>query len=169
MNFENKAKLVIQKIQVQAPVRHDQALLINDVDYTSFKLFAISLIWRAGIAKQDAFKKVQLEKHAERMRQMLLTCDPGDAQLYPCILFMLPKDAPPTFSPPEALRQKICGYDAYRAIIGGLTWVFVLSDNGGGFPDNQELFISRTNRVPVFMDNGAGKSFLDERWSQVGR
>lgn len=165
--FENSAKKVVQKIQNQPAVRDDQALLIYDTDYTSFKLFAISLIWRAAVAQHNAFKKVLLGDHAERMRQMLLSCEPGDPHLYPCILFKLPIDAPPTFSPPESLRKKICGYRAYRSIIGGLTWVFVLSVDGDGFPPNQSLFIGRENALPVFMDSVGGKKFLEQRWSQV--
>jgi len=57
---------------------------ICNVDYTKFKLFCLSLVWRASIAHGDFFKDVNLgKKHEEIIRQMILNNDAKGVNDYP--------------------------------------------------------------------------------------
>jgi len=49
----------------------------TNLDYTKLKLFFLSILWRAHIAKQPFFSEVDLGRYAEKIRLMLLAGDPG--------------------------------------------------------------------------------------------
>ena len=58
-----------------------------NLDYTKLKLFFLSILWRAHIARQDFFSGVDLGKYAEKTRLMLLAGDPGkEDELETCII-----------------------------------------------------------------------------------
>jgi hypothetical protein len=52
------------------------------VDYSRFKLFHLSVLWRASVSSRDEFREVRLGPHEERLRQMLLRGDPGGESDY---------------------------------------------------------------------------------------
>ena len=72
------------------PIRLQLSLKLDPffrVDYSQFKLFQLSLLWRASTARGSFFEKVELgEKHTERIRRMLLENDPGHEDEYACTL-----------------------------------------------------------------------------------
>ena len=51
---------------------------VEGIDYSRFKLFQLSILWRAGVTTREFFSKVTLGPHAERLREMLLAEDPGE-------------------------------------------------------------------------------------------
>jgi hypothetical protein len=68
-------------------VRHGDMLILESLDYPKFKLFVLSLIWRFGVTKAPLFKgKASLGPHAEKLRNMLLSSDPGPPTSYPFFL-----------------------------------------------------------------------------------
>ena len=50
------------------------------------KLFLMSLLWRAGVAKGDFFRCVKLGPHQERLREMLHAEDPSEPDEYGCLI-----------------------------------------------------------------------------------
>src|ERR1700733_10963482 len=61
-------------------------LQINGLDYKRFKLFLLSIVWRASISKREVFSRVSLGEHEERIRQMLITENPRESNVYPCVV-----------------------------------------------------------------------------------
>jgi hypothetical protein len=55
-------------------------------DYGRLKLFWMSVLWRAGEASHDLFRKVRLGPYAGRLREMLLAEDPGDTDEFTTLL-----------------------------------------------------------------------------------
>lgn len=53
------------------------------VDYASFKLFHLSVLFRAGVSSLPTFQEVSLGPHEEKFRKLLLMCDPGEWWQYP--------------------------------------------------------------------------------------
>jgi len=84
--FENYAAKVFYGNDVAASERHGDLLLLHDLDYNTLKLFLLSLLWRFGVTSIPELKGARLGPHAERLRSMLLTEDPGDPLTYPCML-----------------------------------------------------------------------------------
>ena len=49
---------------------------VFDLDYTKFKLFGLSVLWRAGVAKHSMFSRVRLGRHEPILRDMIMQGDP---------------------------------------------------------------------------------------------
>jgi hypothetical protein len=67
-------------VQASQPGSPPDFLEIREVaiDYRELKLFQMSLLWRAGVAKGSFFKNVDLgEKHEKRLKQLLAKDNPG--------------------------------------------------------------------------------------------
>jgi hypothetical protein len=61
---------------------------INDYDYRKLKLFILSVLWRASLAKNPVFSNIKLLARQEaRIRDMLKTKDPGVADEFACAIF----------------------------------------------------------------------------------
>jgi len=63
--------------------------LVEDVEYKRFKLFLLSIVWRASVSNLPFFSEVFLGKeHEGRIGQMLLKDDPGEEDDYPVTLIV---------------------------------------------------------------------------------
>lgn len=105
----------------------------SGLDYKKFKLFCLSLLWRASVSKLPQFADADLgETHADRMRLMLLKADAGGDQEYRFWAAGLVEDGTNAFVDgvikcPQ--RAKIEGHSFYFAIFGGCGWYFAVSPN----------------------------------------
>ena len=130
------------------PIRLSLPLLPDPVftaDYKKMKLFQLSILWRAAEATGEFFSAVILPTHhRERLRQMLLTENPGADHEYFCTMARL------VASPAAQELQKRYGisietglfapvakqfetWQSFTFVMGGIVWGFCVSDSG--FPD----------------------------------
>jgi hypothetical protein len=58
---------------------------ISGFDYASFKLFHLSVLWRASVARKPQFGKVSIGPYENKLRVMLLDGNPGREDEYPII------------------------------------------------------------------------------------
>jgi hypothetical protein len=57
---------------------------LQNLDYTKFKLYHLSILWRAHHSENQMYEKVDLGgKHEEILREMILTQNPGEETDYP--------------------------------------------------------------------------------------
>lgn len=62
----------------------------NQINYTKFKLFLLSILWRASISSLDFFSDVNLgKKYNEIIRKMILNQDPKKKEDYPVVIWQL--------------------------------------------------------------------------------
>lgn len=100
------------------------------VDYKQLKLFQMSILWRAGVAKGSYFKEVNLgEFHEARLRTLLLSENPGLATDYSCMMVDLQHDGKGCenwmIDPPTKTKDRHqCGY---QFIMGGYRYLFTVS------------------------------------------
>lgn len=98
------------------------------LDYRKFKLFALSILWRASVSKLDIFSQVLLGPHEELLRKLILNENPGKEHEYPFVLCpiicegLVQEDL---IVQPERTRLGDC--NAYRFVFGGIAWIFVVS------------------------------------------
>lgn len=101
---------------------------VEGLDYAKFKLFALSILWRAGVATHHTFEEVRLGSHEQVLQRMVLTGDPGPPEKYPFFLspILLNKQLLKGLivQPTEA---RVAGHFAYRFVFAGLAWVFIVS------------------------------------------
>ena len=133
--------------------KYGKTIVLSGLRYAPFKLFQMSLIWRASIANRQEVHKINLGPHAERLRKMLFEECPGEC--YECgTILKLP---PATLDeitrefiyPPERIPGKIDGHTAYRAIFAGLIWLFIVSNHSADLRD-KDLFLTEDGRLPIY-------------------
>jgi hypothetical protein len=127
--WENYASLLLRGGVPISYKRDGSIVFISDLDYNKFRLFQLSVVWRAGISKQNFFSNIQLGNHAELLRNLLLDSNPGNPRQYCCIMFGL-KHEETTLT--DLIMQpgkiRIQGQIVYRFIFGGFMWVFFVSN-----------------------------------------
>jgi hypothetical protein len=57
----------------------------KNLDYKKYKLFLLSILWRASISSRPLFDAIKLGDHEEKIRLMILNGNPGDISDYPII------------------------------------------------------------------------------------
>jgi hypothetical protein len=118
--------------------REGSIVWANGIDYPRFKLFLISLLWRAGASKLGFFEHVKLGHHQERLRHMLINNDPGDYDQYACLLWGInsePNETPGFLLQPT--KDKVCGQITFHFVMPGLKLAFFVSKQKLGKPLNQ--------------------------------
>ena len=136
--WEDYAKRVLagQRVVIS---RDGESLLVTPVDYARFKLFQLSLLWRSGVSSRPEFAAVDLGRHQEPLRQMLLAGDPGRVQDFGCSVVF-----PPDAETQEIFRHAIGAptvgrykaHHVYRFVLGMLCWVFIVSGHMGELPSS---------------------------------
>lgn len=141
--FEDYAKRFLyggsDPIRLSLPLLDDPLFI---ADYKRMKLFQLSILWRAAEAAGDFFSAVTLaEQHRERIRQMLLTENPGADHEYFCTMARLVPSAA------VELVQKRHGiaietglfapvahdfgtWQSYTFVMGGIVWGFCVTESG---------------------------------------
>ncbi len=127
--FENYAKRTLTgENKVSWTARRNY---VEGFDYHKFKLFQMSLLWRAGISGLPFFSDVSLGPHEERLRRMILAEDAGEPHEYGCIIYALLRGDNKlsddiVFQPG---CRKMEGHTFYRFLMYGLWWLFVVSSH----------------------------------------
>lgn len=144
-------------------------LFLSELDYSAFKLLQMSILWRAGVSSLPAFAQVQLGPHQERLRTMLLASDPGKAEQYGCLMFMVLHErellqglvVPPTWA-------RLVGHKAYRFVFGGLAFLYVVS--GGPVQTFvAEHFIQPTGTAIVKLQQIQEMKYLIKTIAEISR
>ncbi|WP_148225274.1 hypothetical protein [Methylovorus sp. MP688] len=110
------------------------------IDYHKFKLFQLSVLWRAHVAKGPFFSAVDLGDHAEPLRLMLLNETPGLSKEYGCVMSsVVDNNAVITDIIEQPLKTMLGGVDCFRFLFGGLLWAFPLSKEAPSHLDDYYL------------------------------
>jgi len=127
-------------------------LVIENIDYNRFKLFQLSILWRASVSTHDFFNAVQLGPHEDKIRRMILTQDPGEPHEYGCVVNAILTGEQKTdvvdglITTPE--KTHLYGHRCYRFIFGGSFWIYVVSKHSDQFP-YRKLFVSKEGRLVI--------------------
>jgi len=110
---------------------------VRGIEYGQFKLFLLSILWRAGVAKGKDYASVSLGPHEKIIRNMILKKDPGPETKYQifAVLLLLPgtKDICSGFIMPP-IASHIDARHLYVFAFGGCVWNFVVSSHPFGVP-----------------------------------
>lgn len=135
---------------------------INDLDYKRFKLFQLSLLWRASVTSRPELPRINLGPHTDSIRKMLFEGNPGKMYEYGCAMFFLPnqpKEMVGLIYSPEPVPRKVQGHRWYRAIFAGLFWTWIVSSHMNMYP-RPEIFISEKGVLPVINSGTKGWGFI---------
>jgi hypothetical protein len=132
---------------------------VPGVDYTKFKVFQLSLLWRAGVTRQISFQEVNLGPHEERLRRMVLEGDPGKPMDYGCLLMRT--------EGPEALNHiiqlpghlRFLEHHAYDMILFGMIWIFIVSSHSNQIQE-RDSFLSEAGVLPIHVTRTTSDQFI---------
>ena len=106
-------------------------------DYARFKLFLLSMLWRASISSRPLFQAIKLSFPIEdHLRLMILKNMPGEPEEYPCFIYLPPliptSDGRRSFNTfymptmsPKCVNND--GFEACEFVIEGTHYYFVTS------------------------------------------
>ena len=87
--WEDYSSILLKKMEIN---EKKEAVYLKNINYKYFKLFHLSILWKASIAKGNEFCNVALGPHEEKLRKKLLNEDAGQSDIYPIIGRMLIDD-----------------------------------------------------------------------------
>lgn len=119
------------------------------VDYTKFKLFLLSILWRFSISSSEFYNFVDLGKHEEIIRKMLINNDAGEQLDYPCSINSYRKHKELPFQIiSQPLKHRHNNGICYSVMMGGLLYTFYMSKDL--IPDYiAEIAINKNNELKV--------------------
>ena len=126
-------------------------ITINGIDYERFKLFQLSILWRASASTLEYFRLVSLGPREERLRQMLLAGDAGSPDEFGCVLTFIHdsgRDMSDTMFNPEPMRW--AGRRMYKFIFAGAVWMYHC-DRQPPAPHLQKYFLRRDGTLTGFV------------------
>ncbi len=155
------------------PVPGKKYTVLQLPGYPTAKLYLLSLLWRSHAARSSSFRHVDLgEKHDARLRQMLLTDEPGEPWEYGCFM-SIPHlnlddgkfDRPPIGMMPAAMRFGTeHGLKLVRMVIDGIVLHFLV-----GSPERMKnwrgalMFPQRDGRVVIGITDAMDMTFFREQ------
>jgi hypothetical protein len=126
--FEDYAKKALIGGTALTYQREGTAVIVDGLNYKQFKLFQLSILWRAGVSKLQMFERVNLGKFAEVLRGMILNEDPGAQNTFGCVMFGLQHESRTTVDLiMQPMKVRIEGQYCYRFVFGGFMWVYFVS------------------------------------------
>lgn len=112
-----------------SPFGQPESVRVCQADYTKFKLFQMSLLYRAVIAPGDWGRRLLLSnRETARLRDMLNRADPGEQADFPCTMMSLDTEHLPlegVAQTPYGIRQGKTVTNIY--VVGGYIWMFEAS------------------------------------------
>lgn len=127
---------------------------IRGLDYAKFKLFQLSVLWRAGVAQQSFFSEVDLGGHSDQLRKMLRTQDPGGVSDFGCIMVpIIVDDQLLTDLITQPVSLTLSGNPLVRLVFGGHAWLYVVGTSDSHPFAN--LFLRQDGTLQI---RGAGRS-----------
>jgi hypothetical protein len=158
--FESYAADVFNGNALKGYHRYGDKLEITGLDYTKFKLFLLSLLWRFGVTTVPQLRGVELGPHSERVRRMLLAGNPRDPLVYPCLMSAVMWDGEfldGVFDQPSLLQ--IHGQDVWRIVVAGIVFRFFVSAQPPiDIPDC--FFLQKNGSITVQMQEMTEIGFL---------
>lgn len=101
----------------------------KNIHYKEFKLFLLSILWRASISSRPFFREVSLCPYEEEIiRQMILNGDPKDAETFPILIitWLNDKSASNDVVAQPGVNRQDKGI-RYIFPIAGVTYIFHMS------------------------------------------
>jgi hypothetical protein len=160
------AKVIYENKGIELAVEKDlniDNVVLKGIDYKKFKLFLLSILWRASISKEEMFKDVDLGgKYEEVLRKMIFEGNPGKRDEFPISIFGIQSNENLVLKSIVAPRRlKENGNTCYMFFINGLFYYFNVSSFGMADMFNR-VSINEDNEMTIgILKNKLGENFLD--------
>lgn len=110
---------------------HEDLIVLRDINYTTFKLFHLSILYRCSISSYPMFRAVELGPHLETIRAMLKDVAPGDRNQYPifghAVIDKHDNVVHRLVTCP--IKSRYEGHNVYGIMFGGCMWYYTVSSH----------------------------------------
>ncbi|WP_344928956.1 hypothetical protein [Aquimarina addita] len=105
--------------------------ICSNIDFKKYRLFLLSILFRASISKNSFFNEVKLSNaNLENLRKMLFNDDPGNYKDFPFVLFSLNKlDLVSNDLIINPMRIEMDGMVEYNFVFAGILYKFYEGKN----------------------------------------
>jgi hypothetical protein len=118
--------------------------LVKNIDYAKFKIFLISIFWRASISDRIFSKEVNLGNETnEIIRKMIIEKDPKEPEDFCTIIYLI--DEPPLTSSLMTNFKKIVVNNTTKYVFIGAGMIFSFFPNKNDIPENHKPFVFAKN------------------------
>lgn len=157
--YERYAADVLRKLPDTSREPAGRVVHVTGVDYTKFKIFQLSLLWRAGVSRHASFQKVNLGPHEAVLRRMVLEEDPGEPMDYGCVLIRTkgPETLNHIIQLPWHLR--FFEHHAYGLTVFGMIWIFTVSGHSGQIHE-KDSFLTGAGVLPIHVTKTTSEQFI---------
>jgi len=165
-NYANRAFVEAHGVRV---THINNRIVLQGIDYRTFKLFLLSLLWRSSVSTLAFFDEVELGPHEEKLRLALLNNDPLQPNNYPCALTAVKIDG--VFFPDWHLAPSLTKYDGhhvYRLLVSGILFMFFV----GSHPPPSGLgpiILNKKNEMSVTVEEIRNIPFLSDRMLKLSK
>lgn len=106
-------------------------IAVKGIDYQKFKLFHLSVLWRASVSSLPQFSLVGLGPHEEKIRDLILNETSGDENRYGFFGFVLVDNNNNLVDGPimQPISSKIEAHRVFIFIFGGCQWFYFTSSH----------------------------------------
>lgn len=169
----NKWETYVSKIldQKVGYIEGNRRVTFVNLDYKNFKLFQLSLLWRAGVSSLEEFSDVTLGPHREKLRKMLLKENPGSRNKYGCSVVLCPKYREilkHLIISPDTIKVK--AHHIVRFSLAGLFWHFFVSSHTPSIA-TQNVFLNKNGELPILFESKYSEQYIENlahRWESSG-
>ena len=160
--WENYARRVIYGGEpLFIPEYTPVGLHFRGLDYKKFKLFQLSMLWKANVTQRSEFRYCNMSRgRRERLRKMLLEGDPGTPREFGCILLSsrnLSTQLKDFVQMPEFMRIKKAIYQ--RFVAGGMFWMYCIP-NAHPMALKTRVVINRRGQLHIIMNEQHSNEYV---------
>jgi len=140
---------------VLEPLATCELVVLDGIDYPTFKLFHLSVLFRAHASDLSNFADIQLGEHAETVRQMVLCGDCGDHSQYPILCWAICDNRDQilyAFVGPGHMIE-LDGAQGYCFTFCGCEWRYMITLDD--IPQFAECCLQRDGTLPVVKERPA--------------
>jgi hypothetical protein len=124
--LETYAAPIVKAIQNLDIKGLGEQYIVNSIQYADFKLFQLSLLWRASIASVSMFQNFDIGHHSDIIRKMLLSKKPGMPDEYGCVMFIMTDTKNIQQAIWSPVIDEIDGHTCFRFLTGRIFWFYFL-------------------------------------------
>lgn len=137
--------------------------IVENIDYTKFKLFLLSILWRSAISDRTIFSDLKLtDEHIENLREMIYTGNAGATNDYPIITLSYLNDAnvaKDIIGQPIRSDNEKGTFITY--LIGGFIFIFWITKGLIEINMVKTQTINTNNTMPImYLPRGQGWNFI---------
>ena len=138
--------------------------ITKNIDYSKFKLFLLSILWRASLSKRKFFQNVDIGIYQEILRRMIIENNPGNEIKFPCgmITYLNDDSIPSDLIIPPKGNSKIAYF-----LIGGMFYIYELSKNDT--PSFiKDLSIKENGELKILLlPKGEGRKWINDYCEEI--